>query len=600
MPTITQGNSTKIQLGQNDVLTVLGIGTVEVIAGGPYASTSVSTSQVFGPYGYAAKLRITATSGSVTTSEVSEYPVAVSPVAVDQNGVIRRQDNNAALPVITRDPTTGLITDPAGIRAVAVAAGSGTRGRLNSWVAAILGGGLDTPRKMASPPTVSRSSSNVSALTGDTDAGNLPARGRYADIDTCGHQVASVFTGSPNWLRGFGPPNTDGSLTGPTLWRARFMTHLSDFELPFYEAGGGGQRLNMRVNGEFVALDDAAVPVPGSSGGIRYYRFNFGTNTTTYGLSSTSVPAGGTGYVLDELLTVVGGTFTRPATYRISGVSGGVVTGITLNDPGNYSVLPTFPAATTGGSGTGCTVASYAAYPKQSLAVPRRIELLYESGAPRLYGVHYAPWTPGEAAFIGTPRNPLVPRLYWMGDSQDAPTLTSYAGSTVSFMTAIRLRMDENVVIDAKGGTGFNQPNGVSPAFDHANRIAGAIAASPDVVVFSYSQNVGSNTQVTSQASALAFVTQLQNALPNTLFVMVGPANLAQSWHQAAMQYVMANSPAPSRIRMIDTVAQGLAVGGSAGMLNSDNTHWGTWANREWRSLWLAQQIRDCLLDMLL
>ena len=59
-------------------------------------------------------------------------------------------------------------------------------------------------------------------------------------------------------------------------------------------------------------------------------------------------------YVIDEILTAAGGTFTRAATFRVITVSTGVITAVELVDPGEYSVLPSLTAnAVTGGSGTG-------------------------------------------------------------------------------------------------------------------------------------------------------------------------------------------------------------------------------------------------------
>ena len=49
--------------------------------------------------------------------------------------------------------------------------------------------------------------------------------------------------------------------------------------------------------------------------------------------------AAGLLYVDDEVATVVGGTFTRAATFRCEGT--GAVTAIDLMDPGEYTVLPT-------------------------------------------------------------------------------------------------------------------------------------------------------------------------------------------------------------------------------------------------------------------
>jgi hypothetical protein len=62
----------------------------------------------------------------------------------------------------------------------------------------------------------------------------------------------------------------------------------------------------------------------------------------------------GTGYVVGNTLTVVGGTGTA-ATYRVDSVDAvGAVTGISLISSGDYTVQPTSPMLTTGGTGTGC------------------------------------------------------------------------------------------------------------------------------------------------------------------------------------------------------------------------------------------------------
>jgi hypothetical protein len=65
----------------------------------------------------------------------------------------------------------------------------------------------------------------------------------------------------------------------------------------------------------------------------------------------------GTGYVVNDILTVQGGTHTSSATIKVTAVDGsGGVTGFTILTPGLYSVIPIPPAATTGGTGTGCAV----------------------------------------------------------------------------------------------------------------------------------------------------------------------------------------------------------------------------------------------------
>jgi len=63
----------------------------------------------------------------------------------------------------------------------------------------------------------------------------------------------------------------------------------------------------------------------------------------------------GTGYVVGNVLTVVGGTGTA-ATYRVDSVDAvGAVTAISVLSSGDYTVQPTSPMQTTSnGAGTGC------------------------------------------------------------------------------------------------------------------------------------------------------------------------------------------------------------------------------------------------------
>ncbi len=84
---------------------------------------------------------------------------------------------------------------------------------------------------------------------------------------------------------------------------------------------------------------------------------------------SGTVNAGGLTYVDDEIVTVVGGTFTRAATFRCEGT--GAVTAVDMEDPGEYTVLPTLTgmATTTGGPGDGNMTIDGIAAPAESYEV---------------------------------------------------------------------------------------------------------------------------------------------------------------------------------------------------------------------------------------
>lgn len=72
---------------------------------------------------------------------------------------------------------------------------------------------------------------------------------------------------------------------------------------------------------------------------------------------SATIGAGGSGYLVGDVLTVVGGTSTWVATARVTTIGGGgAVTAVVIQNGGAYTVNPTNPAATTGGTGTSCTL----------------------------------------------------------------------------------------------------------------------------------------------------------------------------------------------------------------------------------------------------
>lgn len=74
---------------------------------------------------------------------------------------------------------------------------------------------------------------------------------------------------------------------------------------------------------------------------------------------SGSVSSGGTGYAVNDTLTVVGGVYgASPATFTVASITGsGVISTITLNYPGAYTSVPSNPVSvTTSGSGSGATL----------------------------------------------------------------------------------------------------------------------------------------------------------------------------------------------------------------------------------------------------
>jgi hypothetical protein len=80
-----------------------------------------------------------------------------------------------------------------------------------------------------------------------------------------------------------------------------------------------------------------------------------GTESSASTLRSVVIQNGGTGYTVNDTLTLVGGTFTTAATLTVDSVDGGgSITGVTILNPGEgYTQEPGAPTSVTGGTGTG-------------------------------------------------------------------------------------------------------------------------------------------------------------------------------------------------------------------------------------------------------
>ena len=73
-------------------------------------------------------------------------------------------------------------------------------------------------------------------------------------------------------------------------------------------------------------------------------------------MTKAVIESGGSAYTVNDVLTVQGGTFTTAAQLTVTSIDGGgAVTGVSITNPGSYSVNPTNPVSVTGGTGTGAT-----------------------------------------------------------------------------------------------------------------------------------------------------------------------------------------------------------------------------------------------------
>jgi len=99
------------------------------------------------------------------------------------------------------------------------------------------------------------------------------------------------------------------------------------------------------VNGRIPAGPSTELPTIGDAPTVRKYGAG----------SVASLTSAGSGYVVGEILTVGGGTFSTAAQIRVTTVSGGAVTAVTIYRAGVYTVAPsgTLTQSATNGSGTG-------------------------------------------------------------------------------------------------------------------------------------------------------------------------------------------------------------------------------------------------------
>jgi hypothetical protein len=103
----------------------------------------------------------------------------------------------------------------------------------------------------------------------------------------------------------------------------------------------------------YTSFPSVAISAPNIAGGVQ------ATASVANMLAGniSTIASGGTGYTLNDTITIVGGTPTSvAATYTVTGVSGGVITAVTALNFAAYTVLPTNPVSVTGGTGTGATL----------------------------------------------------------------------------------------------------------------------------------------------------------------------------------------------------------------------------------------------------
>jgi hypothetical protein len=101
----------------------------------------------------------------------------------------------------------------------------------------------------------------------------------------------------------------------------------------------------------YTSIPTVTVSVPTTAGGVQAT-----ASASQMFASSANVAGGGTGYAVNDVLTVAGGTPTIATQLTVTSVSAGVITAVSIvGNTGGYTVLPSNPVSVTGGTGTGAT-----------------------------------------------------------------------------------------------------------------------------------------------------------------------------------------------------------------------------------------------------
>lgn len=105
---------------------------------------------------------------------------------------------------------------------------------------------------------------------------------------------------------------------------------------------------------------DTELPQSGRSAGTFASVFRkplmAGVDALDYTASVAVVAAGGSGYVVGNVLTASGGTGGIPVEVTVATLSGSAVATVAITNAGQYTAVPANPVTFTGGSGTGATL----------------------------------------------------------------------------------------------------------------------------------------------------------------------------------------------------------------------------------------------------
>ena len=273
-------------------------------------------------------LQLTNPNSAVATPAVNYFGMRGSTTGVAPVLSVAGTDTNIDL--ILTPKGTGVVKTTSGLY-LSEAGGSGGRLQITS---ASSGGVINQADN--SPLTFKVNTVNALELPMSASAVN------YA-------QLYNSATGNAIWLRTNG---TDTNVSLALQSKGTGAINLAAGSSGVNVSNGTTVTAITRTNGggNYTTAITATLSAPTTVGGVQ------ATAIAYVGATTVVITSAGTGYAVNNVLTVVGGTGIQAQTYTVSTVSGGIITGITIQNYGQYTVLPTNPVSVTGGGGSGATL----------------------------------------------------------------------------------------------------------------------------------------------------------------------------------------------------------------------------------------------------
>jgi lysophospholipase L1-like esterase len=404
---------------------------------------------------------------------------------------------------------------------------------------------------MATPPTVSLTTTATTTISGGVDKTSTDAV--FTWLSTV--PVPAAADASALVPGHVSNATNDATNKQPqALGRIRFVTDAPKFEIKLRNNNQG--KIRLKINGQWNTDTIGITP----NGDAQFSRMvvDFGAPVKTfYPQSVATINAAGTGYALNDTVTLVGGTGTA-STFRVSSVSGGTVTSLIALTQGAYSVQPSSPIATTSsGAGTGLTVTPIWAA-RYTNRVMRDVEV-WGSGL-QFRGVGLGP----QDAILPVTAPAVAGRMIFIGDSITTSSYQDVSGDIWDRYVADALGFDD-FWQSGQPGTGWLATGGVVPYL--GQRLATDILpyiTDHTVIVINLGVNDSNVTSAAVQAEAVRVLNLMLAANKNVLIVVLSPFTLVidnKAAIIAALQTATTLVSDTKRIRWVDPNTAGIVTG---------------------------------------